>query len=243
MICMYVSATKTVALPADIIQALNIARTVSHWMFGLFLTSIILIFLCVVLTPLSVSSLPRLDDQQEKYRRTLPKRLAFPFVFLTFFAFFTTVIASILATAMFTIFSIVFTNNAADLNISADLGVRMLVFMWIAVALTAVGFVLQARNLCGSSRKCCFLMCCCCCLPCLKKRPKFARSRALENQNDNSDGADRGGVVEGEKTGSGKVDGPPDHGLVPRGIRSRGNNNVGDESRVSRRWRAMRFGL
>ncbi|OAX80073.1 hypothetical protein ACJ72_05596, partial [Emergomyces africanus] len=112
-------AGATIALPAEIDQALRIVRTASHWMFSLFVASAVLIFLCIFLTPLAVPS--TLAPKTPKHRAS-PKRVFIPLVIFTFLAFFTTVAASLVATAMFTIFKIVFASKAAEFNINAELG-------------------------------------------------------------------------------------------------------------------------
>ncbi|PGH10384.1 hypothetical protein GX51_00142 [Blastomyces parvus] len=111
-------AGATIALPGEIDQALRIVRTASHWMFGLFVTSAVLIFLCIFITPLSVPS--TLSPHTSKHR-AVSKRVFIPVVIFTFLTFFTTVAASLIATAMFTIFKIVFASKAAEFNIDAEL--------------------------------------------------------------------------------------------------------------------------
>ncbi|KAL1955983.1 hypothetical protein VTO42DRAFT_7883 [Malbranchea cinnamomea] len=161
----------TIALPGEINSALDLARIASNWMFVLFLVSAILIFLCIILAPFSVpsttTSLPQasvskpIQPEKATFKTPIPKRLALPLTALTFITFIATLAASVVATALFTVFKIVFANNAANLNVSAELGVHMLVFMWIAVAFVLLGFVMQCYELCS----------CCCCL-CSRRQKK-----------------------------------------------------------------------
>ncbi|KAL2011715.1 hypothetical protein VTN00DRAFT_4433 [Thermoascus crustaceus] len=162
----------TIALPANISDALHIARTASHWMFGLFISACVLSFLAIFITPLATSSRPPqsagLDPQTNRppHRRpTFVLLRSLPLLIFTFIVALLTIVASIVATVMFAIFRNVFTNNAVDLNIQAELGGRMLAFMWIASACTLIGFIVQ------------FMSCCCaCCGGC------SARSKALREQ-------------------------------------------------------------
>ncbi|PGH12332.1 hypothetical protein AJ80_06742 [Polytolypa hystricis UAMH7299] len=146
-------AGATIALPSEISRALSIARIVSNWIFALFLASALLIFLCLLFAPFSTPYLPPPDQIHEKptpppptpqqQQQTAHKRTPFLpplLLILKFLALLTTTAASTLSTAMFTVFKIVFTNNQADLNIKAHLGLYMLIFMWIAVGCVGVGF-------------------------------------------------------------------------------------------------------
>lgn len=56
--------------------------------------------------------------------------------------------ASVIATVMFTICRNVF-QSAPELNITAELGVPMLAFMWIASAFNLMGFLFQVGTCCG----------------------------------------------------------------------------------------------
>ncbi|KLJ06798.1 hypothetical protein EMPG_17711 [Blastomyces silverae] len=156
-------AGATIALPGEIDQALRIVRIASRWMFGFFVASTVLIFLCIFLTPLSVPS--TLTPHTSKHR-AVSKRVFIPLVIVTFLTFFTTLAASVIATAMFTIFKIVFASKAAEFNIEAELGTRMLVFMWLAVGFVLLGFFLHIRSI--------LAWCCCCC--CRRGRPRGKRN-------------------------------------------------------------------
>ncbi|KMU87104.1 hypothetical protein CIHG_05044 [Coccidioides immitis H538.4] len=207
-------AGATIALPGDVTQALDIARIASHWMFGLFLTAAVLAFICILLTPFSVSSTsPTSPSPSPSKRRThfAKKRYLFPLTLLTFATFFLTAAASVIATAMFTIFKMVFVRNEADLNIHAQLGTRMLAFMWTAVGLTSIGFIFHAASLCA----CC---CCCCCGP---------RKKAREEKN-GVGGGEKGPFVRRENSSS------------SRDCASGGEEKSSDTRRRAHGWNRMR---
>ncbi|EEP80946.1 conserved hypothetical protein [Uncinocarpus reesii 1704] len=166
-------AGATIALPGDVTKALNIARIASHWMFGLFITATVLTFICIFLAPLSISTSPlnpSFSPVATQRAHSAKKRYLFPLTLLTFVTFLLTAAASIIATVMFTIFKIVFVKNEADLNIHAQLGTRMLVFMWIAVGMTAIGYIFHAASLCA-----------CCCRG-LRKRRHGERRAGLQEE-------------------------------------------------------------
>ncbi|KAK2750805.1 hypothetical protein FQN55_001815 [Onygenales sp. PD_40] len=182
----------TIALPSEVVQILAIVQTASNWMFGLFVTSAILIFLCIFFTPFSVPS--SLSPHKSKHR-AVSKRYFIPLTLFTFLTFFATVAASLVATAMFTIFKIVFSSKAIEFNIGAELGVRMLVFMWIAVAFVLLGFFLHVRSI--------LAWCCCCCC-----RPRQSRIHKEEEMGARSTGQDGGnGMREVEHDGAGNGEG------------------------------------
>ncbi|KAL1852975.1 hypothetical protein Plec18167_005631 [Paecilomyces lecythidis] len=151
----------TIALPGDISDALKIARTASHWMFGLFIAGTVLSFVAIFLAPLAVSSRPpqsisadprKNDEVHVHHRPSFIFLRSLPMLIFTFLTALFTIVASVISTVMWSIFRNVFMSNAVDLNIKAYLGTRMLVFMWIASALTLIGFIVQL-----------FSCCCACC--------------------------------------------------------------------------------
>lgn len=164
-----------VVLPSGITRALNIARVASNWMFGFFITATILTFLCMILTPFSIPSsaailsAPNYSSYYRAKKRAAPSKIAIPIAILAWGAWFTTSAGAAVATVMFVIFQIVFENNAADLNVHAELGIAMMALMWIPVALVTIGFLLQLRKLTGSCRNCCYYCCCCCLFPSARK--------------------------------------------------------------------------
>ncbi|KAL4809711.1 SUR7/PalI family-domain-containing protein [Aspergillus unguis] len=150
----------SIALPSDITDALDLARAASHWMFGLFLTSTVLTFVLIFLSPLAVSSRPPQTISPDASvnrahpahrRRTFIFLRAFPFAIITFLTALFTIVAAVIATVMFIIFKNVFTSgDAFDLNISAKLGSQMLAFMWIACAFNLFGFIVELGSCCAA---------------------------------------------------------------------------------------------
>jgi len=140
-------AGASIPFPGEVQDVLHILKTASQWMFALFLTGACTSFVSIFLCPLAVKS----------------KLLSIPLVIFTFLASLTTIVATVLATAIFVIF-----RNAAraqtQLNLGADIGVKMFVFMWIAAGAALVAWVLQL-----------FMMCCC------RSRRKARREWEKEN--------------------------------------------------------------
>lgn len=157
----------TVALPADLTEPLNLARVVSHWMFGLFLAAAVLNFVMIFISPLAVSSRPPQtiknwvaadgdnqgtppSDRLPHRRRTFIPLRSLPMLILAFFAALITIVASAVATVMFTIFAQVFTNADPNLNIKAHVGVQMLALMWIGSGFSFIAFIVQFGSCCAS---------------------------------------------------------------------------------------------
>ncbi|OJJ83379.1 SUR7/PalI family protein [Aspergillus glaucus CBS 516.65] len=149
----------TIALPADITDALQIARVASYWMFGLFLVSTVLSFILIFLSPFAVSSRPPQTISPDPSvnqvhpphrRRTFVLLRSFPFLLLTFFTALFTIVASVVATVMFSIFKNVFMSQSSEFNIKATLGTRMMAFMWIASAFNLIAFIIQFGSCCAS---------------------------------------------------------------------------------------------
>lgn len=150
----------SIALPSDITDALDLARAASHWMFGLFITSTVLTFVLIFASPLAVSSRPpqtissdpgvnRLHPPHR--RRTFIFCRAIPFTIITFLTAIFTIVAAVIATVMFVLFKNIFTSgDAFDLNIRAELGTRMLAFMWIAAAFNLIAFIIELGSCCAA---------------------------------------------------------------------------------------------
>lgn len=136
-------AGATIALPGQVTDALAIVKTASHWMFGGFLAGTAMTFLAIFLAPLGFSSKPR---RSHRRRRILVREM--PLVIFTLITLILTAGSSVVATVMFTIFHNVF-ESAPELNISAELGVPMLAFMWIASGLNLLGFLFQIGTCCA----------------------------------------------------------------------------------------------
>ncbi|KAL4740793.1 SUR7/PalI family-domain-containing protein [Aspergillus similis] len=153
-------AGASIALPSDITDALDLARAASHWMFGLFITSTVLTFVLIFASPLAVSSRPpqtispdsgvnRLHPPHR--RRTFIFCRAIPFTIITLLTAIFTIVAAVIATVMFVLFKNIFTNgDAFDLNIRAELGSRMLAFMWIAAAFNLIAFIVELGSCCAA---------------------------------------------------------------------------------------------
>lgn len=154
-----------VALPADIESPLKLARTASHWMFGLLLSAAIFNFVLIFLAPLAVSSRhprnikawaagysdghPPAGNPPHR-RRTFFWLRALPMLILTFFTALVTIVGSAVATVMFVIFANVFSNADPSINIQAHVGTQMLVFMWIASAFSLIAFIIQIGSCCAA---------------------------------------------------------------------------------------------
>ena len=166
-------------------------------MFGLFITATVLTFILIFLSPFAVSSRPpqslsgdpAVNQAHPAHRRrTFVLLRSFPFLILTFLTALFTIVASVVATVMFTIFANVFTKNASyNLNIDAQLGDRMLAFMWIASAFNLIAFLLQ------------FLSCCASCCGGRKARKQLKRSRSNAGSASNGSASGSGGSEMREK--------------------------------------------
>jgi len=140
-------AGATIALPTEVVTALNIVRIASHWMFACFLVGTCLTFLCIFLAPMAFSSRPRWSHRARRiFLRSLPIAI------VTFLALLFTAGASVIATVMFVIFRNTF-DGAAELNIDASLGTPLMAFMWIGTGFNLIGLLMQIGACCG--------ICCC----------------------------------------------------------------------------------
>lgn len=156
-----------VALPSDITKPLNLAKVVSHWMFGLFIAAAVLNFVMIFLSPFAVSSRPPQSvkawvransdgthitpaGQPPHRRRTFIFLRALPMLILAFFTALVTIVASAVATVMFEIFAHVFTKADPSLNIKAHVGVQMLAFMWIGSGFSFIAFIIQIGSCCAA---------------------------------------------------------------------------------------------
>ncbi|KAH8730066.1 SUR7/PalI family-domain-containing protein [Phaeosphaeriaceae sp. PMI808] len=126
-------AGASINLPAHINNILDLIKFVSQWMFGLFLTGTCLSFVLIFVMPLSVFT----------------RWLALPVAILAFLNALVVTVASVIATVMFIIFRNTIT-DVAELNIGAEIGFTVFVFMWIASAFTIFACLVQVG------------LCCCC---------------------------------------------------------------------------------
>lgn len=127
-------------------------------MFGLFIAATVLTFVLIIITPFAVSSRPpqtispdpQINEEQRPHRRrTFIFLRSIPYLIIVFFNALITVVATIVATVMFIIFKNVFTSQS-DLNIQAQLGDRMMAFMWIASAFNIFAFIVQFASCCAA---------------------------------------------------------------------------------------------
>lgn len=137
---------------------MDIVQVVSYWMFGLFIAATVLTFVLIIITPFAVSSRPpqtispdpQINEEQRPHRRrTFIFLRSIPYLIIVFFNALITVVATIVATVMFIIFKNVFTSQS-DLNIQAQLGDRMMAFMWIASAFNIFAFIVQFASCCAA---------------------------------------------------------------------------------------------
>jgi len=126
-------AGASINLPADINDILDLIKLASQWMFGLFLTGTCLSFFLIFLMPLSVFT----------------RWLTFPVAILAFFNALVLTAASVIATVMFVIFKNTI-SSVRELNISAEIGITMFAFMWVASAFAIFAWLIQMG------------LCCCC---------------------------------------------------------------------------------
>jgi len=152
-------AGASITLPDEVYQYLMIIRFASHAMFGCFFAGTICTFLCIFLAPLVL------------YSRLLSIVIGI-FAFLTMLV---VVVASVISTAMWNIFSNIINNDAGELGLEPIIGREMLAFMWVASACAIIAGVIQ---LC--------LMCCCTSRRDVKRGKKNAK-KELESGNVTSD--------------------------------------------------------
>ncbi|KAF1811131.1 hypothetical protein P152DRAFT_80164 [Eremomyces bilateralis CBS 781.70] len=126
-------AGASVALPADILDVLDILNLASNWMFALFLFGTVVTFVMIFLVPLTVYS----------------RWVSLVIGTLTVISMVAVVVASVVATVMFIIFRNSIT-QVAELNIDAEIGKKMFALMWIASAFSVIAALIQMG------------LCCCC---------------------------------------------------------------------------------
>lgn len=127
----------TIALPTEVITILSVLRITSQIMFGFFLTSTILSFL---LTPLSLLA-------------TSSRWYSLPLAITSFLNMILVLAASVVGTAISVAFKYA-AEAQKELNIHADVGVKMLVFTWLATAFSIWAFAVHAgMGCCCTSRR------------------------------------------------------------------------------------------
>lgn len=116
-----------IALPSQVITILKLLRIGSQVMYGCFMGGAVLNALLLLLTPLAIR------------RRLFSLALSL----LGLLSTMALVIAAVIATVISVAAKIALTAQD-QLNISADIGVKMFAFMWIAALLTLLAFILHS---------------------------------------------------------------------------------------------------
>lgn len=136
MITSELLAGATIALPTEVVTVLNILRLTSQIMFGFFLTACILTFILVLLSPLVLWS----------------RWYSLPFALISFVDALLIVAASVIGSVISFVFKYA-AESQSELNISASVGTRMLVFVWIASGFALFAFVIHAGLGCCCASK------------------------------------------------------------------------------------------
>lgn len=121
-------------------------------MFAFFLTSLCGSFLLLFVSPVTLS--PSLSPLHRFLNIFINLLLTLEALLV--------LVASIIGTAMAVIFKVVITSQT-ELNIGASLGIRMLVFMWIATACIVLAWIIHLGMSCcclGRRNGCCGIPCC-----------------------------------------------------------------------------------
>ncbi|KAK4236676.1 SUR7/PalI family-domain-containing protein [Achaetomium macrosporum] len=127
----------TIALPTQVVTILSVLRITSQIMFGFFLTAAVLGFLLAFLSPLAVRS----------------RWWSLPLAVASFLEMMLVLAASIVGTAISFAFKYA-AEAQSELNIHAEVGVKMFVFMWIATGFSIWGFAVHSgMGCCCTSRR------------------------------------------------------------------------------------------
>ena len=127
----------TIALPSEIVTILSVLRITSQIMFGFFLTACILSFLLLPLSYLALRS----------------RWWSLPLAITAFLQMMLTLAASIVGTAISVAFKYA-AEAQQELNIHAEVGVKMFVFMWLATGFSVWAFAVHAgMGCCCTSRR------------------------------------------------------------------------------------------
>ncbi|AEO62353.1 uncharacterized protein THITE_2106444 [Thermothielavioides terrestris NRRL 8126] len=130
-------AGATIALPTAVITILSVLRISSQIMFGFFLTAAVLAFLLVFVSPLAVAS----------------RWWSLPLAMVAFLHATLCLAASTVGTAIGLAFKYA-AEAQSDLNIHAEVGVEMLVFMWLATGFAIWAFAVHSgMGCCCTSRR------------------------------------------------------------------------------------------
>ncbi|KAJ4306162.1 hypothetical protein N0V88_000958 [Collariella sp. IMI 366227] len=127
----------TIALPTEVVTILSVLRITSQIMFGFFLTSAVLAFILIFLTPLAIVS----------------RWWSLPLAIVSFLEMLLILAASIVGTAISVAFKYA-AEAQSELNIHVVLGVKMWVFMWLATGFSVWAFAVHSgMGCCCTSRR------------------------------------------------------------------------------------------
>ncbi|KAK3684905.1 SUR7/PalI family-domain-containing protein [Podospora appendiculata] len=127
----------TIALPTEVVTILDVLRVTSQLMFGFFLTAAVLNLLMIFASPLAVYS----------------RWWSLPIAVLAFVSTLLVVAASVVGSVISFVFKYA-AEAQQELNIHADVGVKMFVFMWIATGFALWAFIAHAgMGCCCVSRR------------------------------------------------------------------------------------------
>ncbi len=130
-------AGATIALPTQVITILDILRVASKVMFGFFMTGLVLNFLLMAASPVVLRS----------------RWWSLPVAAAACLSAVVVTAAAIIATVISLAFKYAATSQSA-LNIRADVGVRMFVFMWLASGFTGLAFIFHSSlGCCAASER------------------------------------------------------------------------------------------
>lgn len=126
------------SLPDSIVRYLEIIRLASQAMFVCFFSSTFSSFLCIFIAPLALYS----------------RVASIPIAFFCLISALMTVLATCVATAMWTILRNTVLSSSADIHIVASIDMKMFIFMWIAAGCALFGALGQMGMMCcGTSRR------------------------------------------------------------------------------------------
>ncbi|KAL2190785.1 hypothetical protein L209DRAFT_674943 [Thermothelomyces heterothallicus CBS 203.75] len=127
----------TIALPTQVVTILSVLRITSQIMFGFFLTAALLAFLMIFVSPLAVAS----------------RWWSLPLAVASFVEMLLLISASVVGTAISVAFKYA-AEAQSELNIHAEVGPRMFVFMWLAAGFSIWAFAAHSgMGCCCTSRR------------------------------------------------------------------------------------------
>ncbi|KAL2157379.1 hypothetical protein VTH06DRAFT_6197 [Thermothelomyces fergusii] len=127
----------TIALPTAVVTILSVLRITSQIMFGFFLTAGLLAFFLIFVSPLAVAS----------------RWWSLPLAVASFVEMLLLVSASVVATAISVAFKYA-AEAQSELNIHAEVGPRMFIFMWLATGFSIWSFAAHSgMGCCCTSRR------------------------------------------------------------------------------------------